>query len=80
MKKEIILGANTLEREEDENGNIFYRIPGFAKGSWDNFLKGFNQLTDGEWSNQLEGAGNVFSSLLGVGTTIAIIGGSVRIA
>ncbi len=27
MKKEIILGVNTLEREEGENGTIFYRIP-----------------------------------------------------
>lgn len=78
MKKEIILGANTLEREEDENGNLLYRIPGFATGSWSNFLKGFSQLVGWDWiMDRLEGVWGMFSWLLGVWITISVVWGIV---
>jgi hypothetical protein len=39
LKKEIMLGASTIHKDIDENGNIIYRIPGFCVDSVNNLKR-----------------------------------------
>jgi hypothetical protein len=49
LKKEIMLGASTIHKDIDENGNIIYRIPGFCLDSLGNLKRSIEALLGGEW-------------------------------
>lgn len=76
LKKEIMLGASTIHKDIDENGNIICRIPGFCWDSLGNLKKSVEALWGGEW---VEATSYLASSTLWAGVTLTVVGWVVYI-
>lgn len=76
LKKEVMLGADTIQTSIDEHGNTLVRIEGFLRGSLNNLKKAWAKLRNGEW---LEATTYLGSAGLGAGCTLMLAGGVVRI-
>lgn len=69
LKKEALLGRNTIKQDIDENGNIVMRIPGFLGDTWTNTLKSCSKFAEGK---RMEGSSYLFAS---AGITLVTVGG-----
>ena len=76
LKKEIMLGASTIHKDIDENGNIIYRIPGFCVDSVNNLKRSVESFWWGEW---IDASSYLASSALGTGVTLTVVGWVVYI-
>ena len=76
LKKEIMLGASTIHKDIDENGNIIYRIPGFCWDSLGNLKKSVEAFWGGEW---VEATSYLASSTLWAGVALTVVGWVVYI-
>ena len=76
LKKEIMLGASTIHKDIDENGNVIYRIPGFCLDSLGNLKRSIEALWGGEW---VDAASYLASSALWTGVTLTVVGWAVYI-
>ena len=76
LKKEIMLGASTIHKDIDENGNIIYRIPGFCVDSVNNLKRSVESFWWGEW---IDASSYLASSALGTGITLTVVGWVVYI-
>lgn len=68
LKKEALLGRNTIKQDIDENGNIVMRIPGFLGDTWTNTLKSCSKFAEGK---RMEGSSYLFAS---AGITLVTVG------
>ena len=76
LKKEIMLGASTIHKDIDENGNIIYRIPGFCLDSLGNLKRSIEALLGGEW---VDAVSYLASAALWTGVTLTVVGWVVYI-
>ena len=71
-----MLGASTIHKDIDENGNVIYRIPGFCLDSLGNLKRSIEALWGGEW---VDAASYLASSALWTGVTLTVVGWAVYI-